>query len=82
MSKSYGTENCIVCGEPARIFRGHVIAKEKMALGNLIDMQVLAGFCSNECNNTLTSDENGCFGTYSKKMGLVEDIFTHMRKLG
>lgn len=39
------TENCIICGKKAVIWHGHVVAKERMALGNYIDKKVISGFC-------------------------------------
>ena len=41
----YKTSNCIVCWENAMWWHGHVIGKKRMALGNLIDVKVIAGFC-------------------------------------
>ena len=31
------TKNCIICGKIATNWHGHVIAKDKMALGNYIN---------------------------------------------
>ncbi|EGT5649373.1 hypothetical protein [Clostridium botulinum] len=79
MFKCCATSNCIVCGKPAVHHHGYVIAKEKMALGNLIDVKVTAGFCD-DCNNTIQSDVNGCYGKYdSEKHGFIENIFKFYR---
>lgn len=32
-------EKCILCGKPAVLYHGHVIAKERMALGNLVNQK-------------------------------------------
>jgi hypothetical protein len=71
-----GTSNCIKCGKPARLYGGHIKAKKKMALGNLIDIKISAGWCSEECYNSMESDDSGCYGTYDNMtMGYVENIF-------
>lgn len=57
------TENCIICGKKASIWRGHVLARERMALGNYVVQNVAAGFCEKHVN-TCRSDESGCFGNY------------------
>lgn len=38
------TSNCVICGCKAEYWHGHVVAKERMALGNLIDKKIGAGF--------------------------------------
>ena len=43
MNYYLGTSLCVCCGKNAVFHCGHVIAKEKMALGNFIDRKVLAG---------------------------------------
>lgn len=69
------TANCIICGKSAMYHHGHVIGKEKMALGNLIDKKIIAGFCE-EHKGTVKSDENGCYGQYdNRKHGFIPDIF-------
>lgn len=79
MSKPLGTANCIVCGKPSVMFSGHVKGRMRMALGNLVEVKVLAGFCNEDCKNKVESDETGCFGTYNQDMGLVENIFAYIR---
>lgn len=67
----YATSKCIVCGKEATTHHGHVIGRQKMALGNYIETKILAGFCD-EHNESLESDKNGCFGTYDNlKHGLM-----------
>ncbi|PHV69169.1 hypothetical protein CS063_17370 [Sporanaerobium hydrogeniformans] len=69
----YKTSNCIMCGEKAVGWHGHVVAKERMALGNLIDVKVIAGFCKEHNEGGLQSDINGCYGQYSRsKHGELE----------
>jgi hypothetical protein len=48
MSRHLKTENCVICGDKAVLWHGHVVAKEKMALGNYIDKKVIAGFCNKD----------------------------------
>ncbi len=76
MNKYSGTMYCIKCGKPAIIHAGHLKAREKMALGNLIDVKIGAGWCSEDCYNSLKSDINGCFGVYNNEtMGYMPSIF-------
>ena len=73
--KNLKTKNCIVCGKPATCWHGHVIAKEKMALGNYIDKDVIAGFCDMHNEKYLSNDE-GCYGNYNSKiMGECVSLF-------
>lgn len=73
--QKYKTSNCIVCGKEANVWHGHVIGKQKMALGNLVDVKVIAGFCD-EHDNSIESDENGCYGEYSNtKHGKLKPLF-------
>jgi len=74
MNKFCGTKLCIVCGKPATCHHGHVLSKERMALGNLIDVTIGAGFCE-EHNLSKESDENGCYGKYDEKYGIIDNIF-------
>jgi hypothetical protein len=75
MSKASATANCIICGQPAINHHGHVVGREKMALGNLIDVKIIAGFCDN-CDNTIKSDAGGCYGKYdNEKHGFIENLF-------
>ena len=63
------TEKCILCGKPAVLYQGHVIAKERMVLGNLVSRKIIAGFCE-DCKYKGESDVSGCYGTYSlNRMG-------------
>lgn len=69
------TENCVICGNKAVIWHGHVIAKEKMALGNYIDKKVIAGFCEEHKDYNI-EDETGLYGNYnSDKMGKCIPLF-------
>ncbi len=71
-----GTSNCVRCGKPTAIYAGHLKAKMKMALGNLIDVKIGAGWCSIECHDLSESDGNGCYGTYDNTtMGELKNIF-------
>lgn len=39
------TTNCVICGKPAVLWTGHVIAYQRMALGNLVPVKIVAGYC-------------------------------------
>ena len=74
MYERVGTKNCIACGKPAKLYSGHLKAYVCMALGNLIEIKIVAGWCSIKCHNSMKSNKNGCFGEYDNtKMDLVED---------
>ena len=61
------TEKCVICGEKAICWHGHVLGKEKMALGNYVTKKVVAGFC--EIHKDAES-ETACYGEYdNEKMG-------------
>jgi hypothetical protein len=62
--KNIGTKYCFKCGKPSVMFSGHLKAKQKMALGNLIETKITVGWCSEECHDSMSSDINGCYGTY------------------
>ena len=69
------TENCIVCGCKATVWHGHVIAKDRMALGNYIDKKVTAGFCDKH-SKILCSGIDGSYGYYnSDLMGKCVSLF-------
>ena len=69
------TEQCVICGNKAVIWYGHVIAKEKMALGNYIDKKVVSGFCEKHKDYEI-EDETGFYGNYdSTKMGKCIPVF-------
>ena len=68
------TSNCIICGDEAIVWHGHVIAKEKMALGNYIDKKITAGFCAKHDNKR--SKANGYFCDYNSNiMGKCIPLF-------
>lgn len=50
INSNSATANCILCGEPATCHHGHVLGQEKMALGNYVDIKIIAGFCA-KCDN-------------------------------
>jgi VIT1/CCC1 family predicted Fe2+/Mn2+ transporter len=66
-----GTKYCLKCGKPTTIFAGHLKAKMKMALGNLVEVKVGAGWCSIECHDLMKSDKDGCYGIYDNSMELI-----------
>ena len=75
MYRYMGTKYCIACGKPSIMFAGHLIDKTKMALGNLIDIKISAGWCSKECHDSMMSDKYGCFGNYDNSIELISNIF-------
>ncbi len=69
------TEKCIICGKKATNWHGYVVAKERMALGNYIDKNVIAGFCDAH-NEKYLSRDDGYYGNYdSKLMGECVPLF-------
>lgn len=64
--RSLKTENCIICGNKAVRWMGHVLGRQKMASGNYAEAKIIAGFCE-KCAIP-QSDENGCFGKYEPKI--------------
>jgi hypothetical protein len=69
------TERCVVCGKPAEMWHGYVIAKDKMALGNYVDKKVVAGFCDKHAESSI-DDSNGDYGCYnSELMGKCIPLF-------
>ena len=46
MSRNLGIKLCIKCGNEAVFHCGHLKAKERIALGNFVDVKVLVGWCS------------------------------------
>ncbi|UCG02477.1 MAG: hypothetical protein JSW11_00495 [Candidatus Heimdallarchaeota archaeon] len=55
------TKKCIKCGKTARIWSGHVQTKD--------GRKVLAGWCSEECINSIS---DGYFGRFFKIFGEVK----------
>lgn len=51
------TENCIICGKRAVGWHGYVTAKQKMALGNYIDIKVISGYCEDHLQESM-NDKN------------------------
>lgn len=77
MNRFAGTMYCIKCGKPAILHAGHLKARERMALGNLIDVKVSAGWCSEDCYDSM-GGRNCCFGTYDyETMGYIPDVFNN-----
>lgn len=71
-----GTSKCIICGKSAIHHHGHVIGKEQMALGNYVDVKIIAGFCE-DCNLIAISDENGCYGAYNNNdHGFIQNVLS------
>lgn len=65
------TEKCIACGGNPTCYHGHVLAVERMALGNYEPTKIVCGFCE-EHNEALKADQNGCYGQYNNEtMGKV-----------
>lgn len=72
--KHLKTENCIVCGKEAVAWHGYVRAKDKMALGNYVDVKVISGFCKehmSDMENDLVQGQP----YNSKKMGKCIPLF-------
>ncbi len=78
--KHLKTEKCVLCGNKAIIWHGHVIAKERMALGNFIDKKVIAGFCKEHGEKEM--DTRRCnYGEYNSEiMGNCLPLFENIRR--
>ena len=69
------TENCVDCGAKAVAWHGYVLAKEKMALGNYIDVKVISGYCEKHSQSTEEDTVQG--KPYSRKlMGKCIPLFS------
>ena len=77
MYRHMGTKCCIACGKPSIMFAGHLIGKARMALGNLINVKIHAGWCS-ECYGSINSDKNGCFGEYDNTSEIIPNIYEYL----
>lgn len=68
------TEKCIVTGEPATCWTGHVLAE---TLGSSFDghaiVAVIAGFANKETIERTPSDGGGCYGEWKKEFGVFVD---------
>lgn len=63
------TENCVVCGNKAIAWHGYVIAKDKMALGNYIDVKVISGYCKEHEEHLRSTKEEIVQGkSYNSKL--------------
>jgi hypothetical protein len=69
--KNIGTKYCVKCGKPSIMFTGHLKTKQKMALGNLIDVKITCGWCSEECHVSMKSESDGCFGIYDNSIETI-----------
>lgn len=69
------TSKCIVTGEPAKVFTGHLLLESYGPIDaefriKIRKFLVIAGFASSEQINHRKSDVTGCFGDWSPEMGL------------
>lgn len=72
------TENCVICGKKAKYWQGHVIAKERMALGNYINKKIIAGFCDKHGKN---ESDSVYYGNYTyPMMGKCIPLFSEAKK--
>jgi hypothetical protein len=69
---SIGTKYCIKCGKPSIMFAGHLKGIQRMALGNFVNIKITAGWCSEECHDSMKSDDYGCFGIYDNSMEVIK----------
>ncbi len=74
--KHLKTEKCIICGKKAAGWYGYVIAKQKMALGNYIDIKVISGYCEEHLQENMNNENivNGKLYN-SKLMGRCIPLF-------
>lgn len=69
---SLKTEKCIVTGEPANVYTGHVIAYHS---NDDVNVSVLAGFKDVATSETTKSSFGGCFGEWKPEHGIAVDIY-------
>ena len=70
------TTNCIKCGKPATVWCGTVVGKRRMALGNLMDVKVAAGFCDEHIAGELDKYDHA-YGEYNATlMGKCIPLFS------
>lgn len=72
---NFMTTNCIVTGEPAQIYTGHVVARGAGEIYDQYQMRlpmigVTAGFASREISESVVSDEFGCYGLWKPQYGI------------
>lgn len=69
------TKNCIKCGKPTVFVSGRVMTMHNGIRGIMYPEPILAGWCSDECFNSIESTDHGCFGDYDPdKHGEIEQI--------
>jgi len=77
----YAMSNCLICGKPAIGWHGHVIARERMALGNLIDKKIGVGWCEEHCEGYGEADESGCYGSFDNtKMKVMPEHWIFLKQ--
>lgn len=71
---SFYTTKCIVTGQLANHWTGHVVAREETSG---YPIKVLAGFCDQDTMNahlqSIKSHELACFGDWKPEYGIVLD---------
>lgn len=63
------TERCIVTGEPAMVYTGHLLA-----LLDDVRVKISAGFKDSETAADLTMSSNGCYGNWREEYGITHII--------
>lgn len=75
----YGTSKCVKCGKPTYQHSGHLKLWVAGALGIPFQVNVIAGWCSDECHDGSESTPDGCYGVYDEnKHGILFDVFDNM----
>lgn len=69
------TERCIVTGEPAHCWSGHLVAKANGAIRDdgtmpIFTVAVVAGFKDHETSKLVQSNGNGCLGEWKPEYGV------------
>lgn len=75
---SLRTKNCIVTGEPATVFSGHVRLRVAGPIQSNFAMPILVlgvttGFKDKSTLDAATADERGCHGNWKMEYGLTAD---------
>lgn len=72
------TTNCIVCGKPATLWTGHVVARTYGPIAgdnrDVLKVSVTAGFCGDAKCGAVEPGPLGCFGSWKPKMGVQSKV--------
>lgn len=61
------TENCVICGKPAKYWHGYVVSFQLIGHDGYISEKIIAGFCDKHVENE-SEDGDGFYGAYDNGM--------------